>query len=181
MSGRVCFVVVIAALAIACTPTEAKRAHPDQEKSAADAMFQKHGDVVIKTHDGDARFSVELAITNKERERGLMFRDKMDDDAGMLFLFEREKVNSFWMKNTHLPLDMLFISSDGTIVGIVENAEPLTLTGRSVGKPSRYVLELNAGTCAKRGIATGQHVRFEGVPTELVDPRVLQWPQEPGG
>lgn len=93
-----------------------------------------------------------------------MFREQMDDDAGMLFLFDKMEVQSFWMKNTRLPLDMLFLDESGTIVGIVENAEPLSLTSRSVGLPSRYVLELNGGTSRRLGIEAGQKTRFVGVP-----------------
>lgn len=93
-----------------------------------------------------------------------MFREHMDEDAGMLFLFDKMEVQSFWMKNTRLPLDMLFLDESGTIVGIVENAEPLSLTSRSVGLPSRYVLELNGGTSRRLGIEAGQKARFLGVP-----------------
>jgi uncharacterized protein len=175
--------VVVAALLFslcACTPTDA-RGKPDAQKPApitepaqGESLFQNKGTVVVHAPGGDQTFAVELAITPKERERGLMHREQLADDAGMLFLFEREKVQSFWMKNTRIPLDMVFIAQDGTIAGIVENAEPLTLTSRNVALPSRYVLEVNGGLCRKRGIAAGQRVRFEGVPVDKVDARVLQ-------
>ena len=96
-----------------------------------------------------------------------MFREHLDDNAGMLFLFERTQLLSFWMKNTHIPLDMIFIDEDLTIAGIVENTEPMTLTSRRIDKPSRFVLELNAGACRRLGVVAGQKVRFDGVPTEL--------------
>ncbi|MBI1949427.1 MAG: DUF192 domain-containing protein [Deltaproteobacteria bacterium] len=107
-----------------------------------------------------------------------MFRERLDADAGMLFVFERTKVQSFWMKNTRLPLDMIFIDDDGTIAGIVEDAEPLTTISRRVPKPSRYVLELMAGSARARGLAVGQRVTFEGVPPSLVSPALL--PAAPG-
>jgi uncharacterized protein len=120
--------------------------------------------VVIETPRGGHSFRVELAQTNPERARGLMYRERLADDDGMLFLFDDMRVQSFWMKNTKLPLDMIFISDAGLIVGIVENAEPMTLSPRTVGKPSQYVLEVIAGTCRRLGIEAGQPVRFLGVP-----------------
>lgn len=140
----------------------APAAHPPP--AAPDEPQRTTARVTIATPDGPRAFRVEIADDNKERARGLMHRTQMDEDAGMLFLFDRMKVQSFWMKNTRIPLDMLFIDDAGVIVGIAENAEPMTLTSRSVGKPSRYVLELNAGTSRRRGLAAGQRVTFEGVP-----------------
>ncbi len=121
--------------------------------------------VVIETAKG-ARPSVtvELARTDAERARGLMFRKSLAPDAGMLFLFDESQEHSFWMQNTLIPLDMIFIADDGRIVGIVERAEPLTTTPRTVGAPSRYVLEVNGGWAAAHGVARGDRVRFEGVP-----------------
>jgi uncharacterized membrane protein (UPF0127 family) len=84
----------------------------------------------------------------------------MDPDAGMLFVFDRDSVHTFWMKNTLIPLDMLFISSDQTIVGIVENATPQTETPRAVGLPSRYVLEINGGLSSRYGFRAGQAVQL---------------------
>lgn len=136
-------------------------------------LFQHRGAAEIGTATGPIRFVVELALTDAERARGLMERTTLADDAGMLFIFPSERVQSFWMKNTLIPLDMIFIDSGGTIVGIVESADPLTLTSRSVGRASRYVLEVNGGLCRRLGISAGMPVRFEGVSTDLVDPRVL--------
>jgi uncharacterized membrane protein (UPF0127 family) len=121
------------------------------------------GAVAIETPEGQVPFHVELARTEAERERGLMFRQHLDNDAGMLFLFERPGPLTFWMKNTLIPLDMIFISADRTIVGIVENAEPQTLTSRGVSGPSQFVLEIAGGLSAKRGIKAGQRVLFRGV------------------
>jgi uncharacterized membrane protein (UPF0127 family) len=82
----------------------------------------------------------------------------------MLFLFADTAERSFWMKSTLIPLDMVFVDEGGTIVGIVERAEPRTLTPRTVGKPSRYVLEVNGGWAASHGVRAGDRVRFENVP-----------------
>jgi hypothetical protein len=107
---------------------------------------------------------VEVANDDLARARGLMFRRSLGEDSGMLFIFPDSEDHAFWMKNTLIPLDMIFIGEDGQVVGVVERAAPQTLNPRSVGAPSRYVLEVNGGYCAKRGIAAGDRVRFEGVP-----------------
>lgn len=113
---------------------------------------------------GDAVVEVEIVSTPAQIERGLMYREHLPPDQGMLFLMTEEKEWSFWMSNTLIPLDMLFIAGDMTIAGIVANAEPRTETLRTVGKPSRYVLEVNGGYCASHKIAAGMKVRFDGVP-----------------
>ena len=92
-----------------------------------------------------------------------MYREHMADDAGMLFLMPEERVQSFWMKNTFIPLDIIFIRADLTVAGIVENAEPQTLTSRTVGKPSKYVLEVNAGWSQRHGVKTGSKATFVDV------------------
>lgn len=113
---------------------------------------------------GDVVVSVEIVSTPAQIERGLMYRQHLPPDQGMLFLMEQEKNWPFWMHNTLIPLDLIFITGDLTITGIVENAEPQTDTLRDVGKPSRYVLEVNGGFCATHKIAAGAKVRFDGVP-----------------
>ena len=127
--------------------------------------------VAIEAADGDVVFSAELADTPEERTRGLMFRASMEPEHGMLFLFPSARQNSFWMKNTYLSLDLIFIRSDRTILGIVENAEPRTTVRQSVPGASQFVLEINGGLSAKRGIRAGQRVRFTApIPMSKVDP-----------
>ena len=109
---------------------------------------------------------VELAQTEPARERGLMYRNHLDQDAGMLFIFERDAPLTFWMKNTFIPLDMIFIDRDRRIVGIVEEAVPETETPRRVDGQSRYVLEIGGGLSRRLGIAKGSQVDFEGVPLQ---------------
>ena len=106
---------------------------------------------------------VEIADDDPERQRGLMFREQLAPDAGMLFLFETPQHLTFWMRNTYLPLDMIFIESSMTILGVVENAEPRTETTRSVPGVSQYVLEVNAGFSREHGLTPGTVVRFVGV------------------
>jgi uncharacterized protein len=133
-----------------CKPGGA-RAVPDATAPAASV-------VVIDTPERKVPFRVELARTEEERERGLMYRDHLAPDAGMLFLFERPSLLTFWMKNTLIPLDMIFIGQDRRIAGIVAEAEPQTLTPRRVEALSQYVLEIGGGLAARLGIAAGQRV-----------------------
>ncbi len=110
-----------------------------------------------------ASFHVELATDDAQRSRGLMFRRTMLPDWGMLFIYDHDAPLSFWMKNTYIPLDMVFIHSSGEVNGVVEGADPLTLSPRSVPGVSRYVLELKAGTASQVGIRKGTHMRIERV------------------
>ncbi len=112
---------------------------------------------------GSARVSVSIARTDAERERGLMFVQDLPADDGMLFIFDDESRLAFWMKNTYIPLDMIFIRSDMTVAGVVANAKPLTLETRGVNEPSRYVVEVNGGWAAAHGVGPGTKVRFENI------------------
>ena len=106
------------------------------------------------------RVKVELAQTPEQRQRGLMFRKHLAPDAGMLFIFERPQHNVFWMHNTYLPLDMIFITEDWSVLGVVENATPQTDSPREVPGISAYVLEVNAGFSRQYGIAAGTKARL---------------------
>jgi uncharacterized protein len=106
---------------------------------------------------------VEVARTMDQRTNGLMFRERLDADAGMVFLFENDDNHTFWMKNTPLPLDMIFITKDLVVAGVVENAVPFTTETRSCGQQSRFVLEVNAGFAARNGVGAGTRVEFDGV------------------
>lgn len=112
---------------------------------------------------GDTAITIELARTNSERMRGLMYRKSLEDDRGMLFTFEKPSIQRFWMHNTCLPLDMLFIDEEGFVVGIEENTTTMSEATFSVPCPSSYVLEVNAGFCRKHGIRAGQKVVLSGL------------------
>jgi len=103
-------------------------------------------------------FSVEVVQSEEELATGLMFREKLADDAGMLFLFEGQNIISMWMKNTLLPLDMLFIGGDGTIMKIARETTPLSLKVISSDIPAKAVLEINGGMSDLLGIAEGDVV-----------------------
>ncbi len=112
----------------------------------------------ITTKSGVHVFAVEMASTPEEQAKGLMFRRHLPEGQGMLFDFHREQPTSFWMKNTYIPLDMIFIRGDGRILRIAENTVPLSEALVTSGGPVRAVLEVNAGTARKLGIAPGDRV-----------------------
>jgi uncharacterized protein len=122
----------------------------------AGAADQQTLEIVSKT--GVHVFSVELANTDEQRARGLMFRKELPEGTGMLFDFEREADVSMWMKNTYIPLDMIFIKRDGRILRIAENTEPMSTTIIPSGGPALAVLEVIGGTAKKLGIAPGDRV-----------------------
>lgn len=103
-------------------------------------------------------FSVELAQTDEERAKGLMFRRELPEGQGMLFDFGRDENVSMWMKNTYVPLDMIFIAANGRIVRIAENTQPMSTRIIPSGGPVRAVLEVIGGTAKKHGIAPGDRV-----------------------
>ncbi len=104
------------------------------------------------------KVDAELARTPAETERGLMYRTSMAEDKGMLFRLEKHVEHTFWMRNTCIPLDMLFVEDDGVIVGIVESVPTLNEAPRTVGLPSSWVLEVNAGWSRRHGIRAGQRL-----------------------
>ncbi|HVI90950.1 MAG TPA: DUF192 domain-containing protein [Dongiaceae bacterium] len=116
--------------------------------------------VVIRTNGGSYRFNVELAVTEEERAKGLMFRQELDPGAGMLFLYNQDQAVTFWMKDTALPLDMIFIASDGKITQIVRHAEPYSENLIPSNTYIRGVLEVIAGTVDRYNIAPGDQVDY---------------------
>ena len=114
-----------------------------------------------------SRFTLELALTNDEIGQGLMFRNSLPDDRGMLFVFKEERVPSFWMKNTLIPLDMVFLSPEGAVIDIIENARPCKSEPCPQYVPrvkAMAVLEVAAGVVATHGLSEGDIFEFERVP-----------------
>jgi uncharacterized protein len=161
-----------ALLLASCQAPEARdRPSPPAGRSVTDVNAESYvgpalprARVLLKdAYGGVHRVDVEVAATPESRTRGLMWRKELPAGQGMLFIFPEEDVQSFWMRNTLIPLDMLFINSAGRIVGIIERAEPRTLTSRSVGVPGRYVLEVPGGWSQSQGITRGGTVEFQGL------------------
>lgn len=115
-------------------------------------------DLVIQTAKGPQRFRVELADNDQSRARGMMFRTSMAPDAGMLFDFKESREVSFWMSNTLIPLDMVFITAEGLVANIHANARPLDLTSIPSDGPVMFVLEIPGGRARELGLAAGDRV-----------------------
>ena len=122
--------------------------------------------VVIHPKNGSdpVTIIVEVAQTAGQRSMGLMYRKKLGRTRGMLFLFEREQKHRFTMRNTAIPLDILFIDRSRTVIGILENTKPYANGPFSIDRASRYALEVNAGFCAQNGISTGDRAVFLNIP-----------------
>jgi uncharacterized membrane protein (UPF0127 family) len=121
-------------------------------------------EVVLQTRAGEQHVVVEIARTDPERERGLMFRQTLAPGRGMIFLFPEPKKLKFWMKNTYIPLDMIFIGADKRVVYVEENAEPLTLDNRGpADDDSQFVLEVPGGWARAHGVERGVLVRFVNI------------------
>lgn len=120
--------------------------------------------VAIVAPDGSTRatLKIEIADTDEKREVGLMYRDELANDAGMLFIFPGPSHQTFWMKNTRIPLDMLFADDHGRVVGIVADAEPYSEARLGVPGDSQYVLEVNGGLCRRLGAKAGDRLEFIG-------------------
>jgi uncharacterized membrane protein (UPF0127 family) len=148
----VLFMAFLAALMLACLPP----------RGLADGrpmiLPVDPAPLVVATGKGDRAFHIEVARAPMERASGLMYRADMAADHGMLFVFERTQDVAFWMKDTPMPLDLLFIGEDGRIKAI-RQGEPWSQAIIPSGGPVRFVLELKAGTAARGGIAEGDLVR----------------------
>jgi hypothetical protein len=126
--------------------------------AAASAAALDRTPLTIQTSRGRLEFQVELAATPAQRAQGLMFRESLADDHGMLFDFGDPKPVTMWMRNTYIPLDIVFIRADGSISRIARNAQPLSDTVIESGEPVTAVLELRGGLTGERGIDAGDRV-----------------------
>jgi uncharacterized membrane protein (UPF0127 family) len=143
--------LVMAGLVVALAATVAR----------AELQGFERDELTIESRAGTHHFSVEVAVTPQQRGQGLMFRERLPAESGMLFVYPAEQMISMWMKNTLIPLDMLFIAEDGRIIHIAERAIPGSTATISSGQPARAVLELNGGTAARLDIAPGDRVLHE--------------------
>lgn len=142
-------------------PTPPARTDEGAMPAGAIQHFARRGRVTVVGATQGPAFAVELALTARERQQGLMYRRSLAEDAGMLFDMDGDGDWRFYMRNTLLSLDMIFIDAQWQVVGVVPRVPPLTETTRSVGKPSRYVLELAAGIAEKHHITAGTRLQFE--------------------
>jgi len=149
MSARLSFLVPLFLILILVVPA-----------SCAQVAAFPSSDLNIATAGGSRHFKVELARTPEQLEQGLMYRRSLAADAGMLFEFGHVEPVTFWMKNTLIPLDMLFIAADGEVEGIHERAEPLSEAMIPSEYPVLAVLELKGGTVERLGIKPGDRVLY---------------------
>ena len=141
---------------------EATPGFQTEQTTHIDIPFRADGTVTISNPQGEQLYqgTIEIASTDQQREQGLMYRDSLGADQGMLFVFPAETPQAFWMKNTRMALDILYIGANGTIVSIAENARPYDETSLPSQAPAQYVLEIPGGMCAARGIQAGDSVSW---------------------
>lgn len=155
------FLTVLAA----CSPQASERAQAApkpvvEAKTTHDVSGLKVVPLTVTQGGKSHRFSVEVAQSEAEQEKGLMFRTKMGADEGMIFPMKPARIASFWMRNTLIPLDIIFVGQDGKVINISANAEPETLTPRQSLGIASAVLELNGGRAAELGIGPGALVEW---------------------
>jgi len=147
---------ILAGLALAaCSPQPAAQQGSIPELDSAFEFAQLE---IINDNGERLEFDVYLAKEFEQRRRGLMFVRNMPERTGMLFVYDGDEVHSMWMKNTYIPLDMVFARSDGTVSSVIHDTVPLTLTSNRSTEPVRYVLELNSGAARHFDIGTGSRL-----------------------
>ncbi len=128
----------------------------------ATVSFVKEGEVTfLKNGQPYKKIEVEIAENEAERAKGLMFRSSIPDSAGMLFIFERSEPQGFWMKNTSIPLDIIYVGSDKKIVSIAENTKPFSEESIPSMGNAQYVVEVNAGFTKRNNILSGDVISFQ--------------------
>ncbi|MDH3374097.1 MAG: DUF192 domain-containing protein [Gammaproteobacteria bacterium] len=126
-----------------------------------DAAFDKDVLIIEASEFACHRFDIYLALDNMQRARGLMHVRSLPQTTGMLFVYEHASIRSMWMKNTYIPLDIVFARADGTVASVVRNTEPLSLRSIASNEPVTFVLELNAGAAARLFIDRGSRLLWE--------------------
>jgi len=161
MVTRFCGAMLATLALVACNasaPSDAVAQRPAAEKAALSPAGLDLVPLTIKSGARTHMFTVEMARSSQEQAQGLMFRTELAPDVGMLFPFPTPKPASFWMKNTVIPLDLLFVRADGTVESIAANAVPYSLDPISSGEPVAAVLEIAGGRAAELGIKPGDTV-----------------------
>ena len=143
---------------VACSPQPALKVGtmPDLDASFRFAELE----IINDAHES-LRFDVYLAENPEQQRQGLMYVRSMPDTTGMLFIYEDDDIHAMWMKNTFIPLDMIFARSDGSVSSVISNTTPRTLNSNRSTEPVRYVLELNAGIARRMGIGQGSRLIWD--------------------
>ncbi len=141
-----------------------EKIHPELANKINESRFTKDGELIFLNKTGKkniVRIDIEIAENVLEREKGLMYRHSMPETAGMLFVYERAEPLFFWMRNTYIPLDIIFADESRRIVTIQKNKEPMSYESIPSYRQSMYAVEVNAGFCDKYGIKVGDYIKFE--------------------
>ena len=164
-----CPLVFAALLIVGCSSRTPARSHgqdgsaPPVPGSGSAPPTTPTATITLTGSAGPLAIKAEVVKSRGRIQKGLMYRKFLAEDAGMLFLMDEVDDHHFWMRNTLIPLDILFISAELKVVGILENMQPLDEHSRGVGAPSSYVLEVNGGWTKAHGVVAGSPVRFDGV------------------
>ncbi len=156
--ANVCLVVLVASIVLSACEDEPKKAI-----STEPITFTKEGELEIYRGGSDTlltQLNIEIAESDYEIQTGLMYREKMETNQAMLFIFPDVAYHSFYMKNTLIPLDIIFVDEGLNIVNIKQNASPLDESGIPSGMPVQYVLEVNAGLTESWGVELGDRIVF---------------------
>lgn len=145
-------------------PAEKEDPRASTDQSAKPTEFKKEGELLCLSADGDTlrKLDIEIAALEHERTRGLMWRRSLPDTQGMLFIFEREERRSFWMKNTLIGLDILFIKENGEVESISKYTIPKSERSIPSKGPAKYVLEVTEGFCDLYGFDVGDRIVWSG-------------------
>lgn len=149
---------------LAAAPAGAQIPRQDPKTCKGQPEIKPLEPLQVRTGKGVSNFQVEIADSEMEREYGLMCRRALAADRGMLFLFPRETPQMFWMRNTLIPLDIIYIGADGRVVSISRNVQPLDESGAPSAGPAKFVLEVAAGRAAQIGLLPGDRVLHRAMP-----------------
>ncbi|HKL34964.1 MAG TPA: DUF192 domain-containing protein [Salegentibacter sp.] len=153
--------ILTASVLSACKDDETSEAPIETEE----ITFTKEGEATLLKPNGDIiqQIDIEIADNAYERQTGLMYRESMEDEQGMLFIYDNEAPRAFYMKNTYIPLDIIYFASDSTAVSFQKNAQPQDETSLPSGEPAQFVLELNAGLADDWNIEIGDKIDFKRI------------------
>ncbi len=162
IAAGVVILIIIAAVILLSRKGNTQAGGVNTNIGMATINFTKNGELTFLDNRNNflAKIDIEIADTEEKRTQGLMFRASMKENQGMLFIFDREEMQAFWMKNTMIPLDMIFVNAKKEIVNIRRNARPYDLSSYTSLAPTKYVVEVNGGYCKRHGIKSGDRITF---------------------
>jgi uncharacterized membrane protein (UPF0127 family) len=167
MKGNLIIITILILVTLqACNNSKKAKPNPNKPPKyalSAEPEFLHQGNLWFLNEKADTlqTLNIEIADTDAKREKGLMYRKSMAKGNGMLFIFEKEERQSFWMKETHIPLDIIFVNAEKQIVHITENTQPYSLKSIPSFEYAQYVVEVNAGYCKQNEIIMGNKITYK--------------------